>query len=264
MTSTSRIDRRLFWRDLLVEGLALDGHGRRLSAQPAPIARGSARDARADVTLRPSAQPAAPVAGAGWLDRWWRRGHRSRGRRGRGWGHRLTGRVRPRTMRWAGSARWGRGRRRGRGSGRWRRVLGGAAVASARPGAEPEVDRRHGLRGLRLGVEELALGEAEGPGDEDVGERGDRGVVVEDGRVVVLAREADLVLRRRQLLLEARGRSGWTSGPGSSPRPRTASAAWRSARSRRPRPAPRTLGAGGTALARASVTSVRTFCSKPM
>ncbi len=58
------------------------------------------------------------------------------------------------------------------------------------------------VRRLGLGVEELALGEAERAREQHVRERRDRGVVVEDARVVVLAREGDLVLGRRQLLLE--------------------------------------------------------------
>ena len=64
-----------------------------------------------------------------------------------------------------------------------------------------EVDVRHVLR-LGLGLEELALGEAERAREEDVREHLDRVVVVEDGRVVVLAGERDLVLGGRQLLLE--------------------------------------------------------------
>src|SRR4029079_3640622 len=69
------------------------------------------------------------------------------------------------------------------------------------PVTKPEVqDRRLGRLGL--GVEELAGREAADAGDEVAGDRRDRGVVVEDGGVVVLAAERDLVLGRRQLLLE--------------------------------------------------------------
>ena len=67
--------------------------------------------------------------------------------------------------------------------------------------AQTEVDVRDVL-GLRLGVEEVALGEAEHAGDQHSREGLDAGVVVEHGGVVMLARERDLVLGGGQLLLE--------------------------------------------------------------
>ena len=81
---------------------------------------------------------------------------------------------------------------------------GGRAVgpAGSRDQLQAEVDVRDVGARLGLGVEELALREAEQARDEHVRERLDRGVVVEDARVVVLAAERDLVLGRGQLLLE--------------------------------------------------------------
>src|SRR3954465_12611295 len=87
--------------------------------------------------------------------------------------------------------RGGRGGGRGGGGGRW----------DGRRLGEAEIDGGDCLR-LRLCFEELALAEAERPGNQDVGERLDRWVGVENAGVVVLAREADLVLSRGQLLLQ--------------------------------------------------------------
>src|SRR6187431_2943345 len=67
--------------------------------------------------------------------------------------------------------------------------------------AEAQVDLRD-LGRLGLCVEELALHEAEDAREQDRRDRLDRVVVIEHRRVVVLAREADLVLGRRELLLE--------------------------------------------------------------
>src|SRR3954463_9762351 len=83
------------------------------------------------------------------------------------------------------------GRSRRRRGGRW----------DGRRLGEAEIDGGDCLR-LRLCFEELALAEAERPGNQDVRERLDRCVVVEHAGVVVLAREADLVLSRGQLLLQ--------------------------------------------------------------
>src|SRR5664279_699560 len=58
------------------------------------------------------------------------------------------------------------------------------------------------LGSLGLGREELTLGEAHRPGNEDVREDLQRVVVVEDAGVVMLPRERNLVLGRGQLLLE--------------------------------------------------------------
>ena len=127
---------------------------------------------------------------------------------------------------------------------------------------QAEVDVRD-VGGLRLGVEELAPREAQRSGEQDVRERRDRRVVVEDCRVVVLARERDLVLGRRQLLLELEDvLVGLELGVVLDDREQRAQRAGQ-----------RVLGGGllggpcapaATALARALVTSVRTFCSKPM
>src|SRR5881396_1285840 len=67
--------------------------------------------------------------------------------------------------------------------------------------AQAEVDRRNGGR-FRLGLEELALQEAEHAGEEVVREDLDRVVVVQDACVVVLPAERDLVLGRRDLFLQ--------------------------------------------------------------
>src|SRR6267142_4129981 len=89
----------------------------------------------------------------------------------------------------------------------WRFSIGARAeTARSRCGgscgsAEAEVDGRDRCR-LRLGLEELALGEPEEPGEEHVREDLDRVVVVEDAGVVVLAAERDLVLGRGDLFLE--------------------------------------------------------------
>src|SRR5260221_6957821 len=83
---------------------------------------------------------------------------------------------------------------------RGRLVEGWRSGAGRRLG-QAEVDRRG--RGLaRLGLEEIALQEAEHPGEDIARERLDPVVVLEDRRVVVLAAERDLVLGRGQLLLE--------------------------------------------------------------
>src|ERR687895_2618844 len=76
--------------------------------------------------------------------------------------------------------------------------------AAWRPDAawlDGQVDRGDRRR-LRLCVEEVATGEAKRAGDQDVREHLQRGVVLEHAGVVVLPREADLVLGRGQLLLE--------------------------------------------------------------
>src|SRR5438309_9330988 len=78
------------------------------------------------------------------------------------------------------------------GPGRWRRS-GGGRLAKGDDGD---------FLGGRLSLEEVTLREPEHPGDEHVREGLDRLIEVEDRRVVVLPREADLVLGRRQLLLE--------------------------------------------------------------
>src|SRR5919197_2274518 len=85
--------------------------------------------------------------------------------------------------------------------------IGGRAETALREGggttrsAQAEIDRGdRGRLGLRL--EELALGEPEGPGEEPVREDLDGVVVVEDAGVVVLAAERDLVLGRGDLFLE--------------------------------------------------------------
>src|SRR6266545_407040 len=67
--------------------------------------------------------------------------------------------------------------------------------------AQAEVDRRNGGR-FRLGLEELALDEAEHPREEVVREDLDRVVVVQDARVVVLAAERDLVFGGGDLFLQ--------------------------------------------------------------
>ena len=85
-----------------------------------------------------------------------------------------------------------------------------AAVArAARPaasvtagGREAQVDRAGRSAPPASASKNSRLREAERPGDQHVGEGLDRGVVVEHAGVVVLAREADLVLGRRQLLLQ--------------------------------------------------------------
>src|SRR5918996_163637 len=64
------------------------------------------------------------------------------------------------------------------------------------------VGDRHGLPLGALGLEVFLLGEAHGTGEDDRGEALDLGVVGLDRVVVVLPREGDLVLRRRELLLE--------------------------------------------------------------
>src|SRR5918997_5867443 len=60
----------------------------------------------------------------------------------------------------------------------------------------------HGLPLGTLGLEVFLLGEAHGTGEDDRREALDLGVVGLDRVVVVLPREGDLVLRRRELLLE--------------------------------------------------------------
>src|SRR6185436_15675476 len=103
----------------------------------------------------------------------------------------------------AGSRRSGCGRSRPRAP-RFSAGADGWSRASGRrtgPATEAEIDDRR-LGGLRLGVEELPRLEAERAGDEVARDRRDRRVVVEDGRVVVLPAKRDLVLGRRQLLLE--------------------------------------------------------------
>src|SRR5688500_15942416 len=102
----------------------------------------------------------------------------------------------------------------------WRVIIGWGSSASSKGGPGPLPPRapgRSGRGGGRrreaqvhggdlvrrgLGVEEFPPAEAQGTGDEHAGERRDGCVVVQDGGVVVLAREADLVLRGGQLLLE--------------------------------------------------------------
>src|SRR6266550_3257254 len=66
---------------------------------------------------------------------------------------------------------------------RWR--FGGSASS-----AQAEIDGRD-RRGLGLGLEELALGEPEHPGEQDVREDLDGVVVIEDAGVVVLPAERD-------------------------------------------------------------------------
>ena len=72
----------------------------------------------------------------------------------------------------------------------------------SRPRRPRQVHVRH-LGGLWLGVEEVAPREPERARDQDAGEGRDGAVVVQHRSVVVLTREADLVLGRGQLLLEA-------------------------------------------------------------
>src|SRR6476619_824026 len=76
-----------------------------------------------------------------------------------------------------------------------------SATAARKRSAQAEIDVGD-VGSFGLSVEELTLGEPERSSDEHVGEGRYRRVVIEDGRVVVLARERDLVLGRRQLLLE--------------------------------------------------------------
>src|SRR5918993_4044221 len=64
------------------------------------------------------------------------------------------------------------------------------------------VGDRHGLPLRALGLEVFLLGEAHGTGEYDRGEALDLRVVGLNRVVVVLPREGDLVLRRRELLLE--------------------------------------------------------------
>src|ERR687889_625897 len=64
------------------------------------------------------------------------------------------------------------------------------------------VGDRHGLPLGTLGLEVLPLGEAHGTGEDDRGEALNLRVVGLDRVVVVLPGEGDLVLRRRELLLE--------------------------------------------------------------
>src|SRR5215212_8325612 len=64
------------------------------------------------------------------------------------------------------------------------------------------VGDRHGLPLGADGLEVLPLGEAHGAGEDDGGEALYVGVVGLHRVVVVLAGEGDLVLRRRELLLE--------------------------------------------------------------
>src|SRR5919107_3772514 len=60
----------------------------------------------------------------------------------------------------------------------------------------------HGLPLGPLGFEVFLLGEAHGTGEDDRGEALNLGVVGLDRVVVVLPGEGDLILRRRELLLE--------------------------------------------------------------
>ena len=151
-----------------------------------------------------------------------------------------------------------------------RRHVGGASAGPAGGSGRPVAVRR--LLRLTCGTcwasgsasKNCSALKPSGPGDEHVREGRDAGVVVEHGRVVVLAREADLVLGRGQLLLQAQDVLVGLQVRGSSRRPRTANGAFRSARSQR-RPA----GQGpwppaATASARALVTFSSTDCSKPM
>src|ERR671920_1551211 len=64
------------------------------------------------------------------------------------------------------------------------------------------VGDRHRLPLGTLGLEVFLLGEAHGAGENDRGEALNLGVVGLDRVVVVLPGEGDLVLRRRELLLE--------------------------------------------------------------
>src|SRR4051794_26279149 len=91
------------------------------------------------------------------------------------------------------------------------RIMAMSTVWGLRPGvhapqrpaasAQAQVDLRD-LGGFGLGLEEVALQEPEHPREHVARELLDAVVVVEDGRVVVLAAERDLVLGRGQLLLE--------------------------------------------------------------
>ena len=94
------------------------------------------------------------------------------------------------------------------GGGCHRRSLRGRGRATRRsaaltpiPGLRSQIDDGD-LGSLGLGLEELTLGEAQRPGDEDVREDLEGVVEFQDRRVVVLAGERDLVLGRGQLLLQ--------------------------------------------------------------
>ena len=128
-----------------------------------------------------------------WGRRW--RGRRSRRRRGRGRRRRRRGRRRRRSRRRAATERrlfWATwSYKGGRGTGRG--------------GSELDLDR---AAGLVVGLEVLALDEAEPLGDHDRGERLDLGVVLVDGVVVELPGVGDAPLGAGQLLLQLAGSSG--------------------------------------------------------